>query len=99
MNFRALMVAIPAALTLAASPAAASGQVASAAEACFACHGPEGRGVTGGAAIAGRDRAELAATLAAFRSNERPGTIMGRIMRGYTEAEIVAIADHISRIR
>jgi sulfide dehydrogenase cytochrome subunit len=49
--------------------------------------------------IAGRDRAELTALLAAFRSNERPGTIMGRIARGYSEAELAAIADHLSRIR
>ena len=33
------------------------------------------------------------------RANERPGTIMGRIARGYTDAEIAAIADHFSRIR
>jgi sulfide dehydrogenase cytochrome subunit len=91
--------AIVAALLLATSPAQASGPVAIAAEACFGCHGPQGVGVTGGAAIAGRDRAELVTILAAFRSNERPGTIMGRIVRGYTEAELAAIADHLSRLR
>jgi sulfide dehydrogenase cytochrome subunit len=32
----------------------------------------------------------------AFRSNERPGTIMGRIARGYSEAEIAAIAEFIA---
>ena len=70
-----------------------------AAEACFGCHGPGGQGATGGAAIAGRDKAELTAALVAFRSNERPGTIMGRIARGYSDAEIAAIADFISRQR
>jgi sulfide dehydrogenase cytochrome subunit len=70
-----------------------------AAEACFGCHGPAGQGVTGGAAIAGMDRAELSATLIAFRSNERPGTIMGRIARGYNDAEIAAISDYIARQR
>jgi sulfide dehydrogenase cytochrome subunit len=79
--------------------ALASGPAPLAAEGCLGCHGPEGRGATGGAVIAGRDRAELIATLAAFRSNERPGTIMGRIMRGYSDAEIAAIAEHFSRIR
>ena len=69
------------------------------AEACFGCHGPGGQGATGGAAIAGRDKAELAAALLAFRSNERPGTIMGRIARGYSDPEIAAIADHIARQR
>jgi len=60
---------------------------------------PGGQGATGGAAIAGRDKAELAVTLIAFRSNERPGTIMGRIARGYSDAEIAAIADFIARQR
>lgn len=99
MKFPALAAALPVALALAAPPAAASDPAALAAEACFGCHGPQGRGVPGGAVIAGRDRAELAAILAAFRSNERPGTIMGRIARGYSEAELAAIADHLSRIR
>ena len=61
--------------------------------------GPGGQGATGGAAIAGRDKGELAATLIAFRSNERPGTIMGRIARGYSDAEIAAIAEFIARQR
>ncbi|MFN7594343.1 MAG: c-type cytochrome [bacterium] len=69
------------------------------AEACFGCHGPKGQGATGGAAIAGRDKAELATALFAFRSSERPGTIMGRIARGYSDPEIAAIADHIARLR
>jgi sulfide dehydrogenase cytochrome subunit len=87
------------ALAIAALPPAAAAQAPLAAEACLGCHGPDGKGVPGGAAIAGRDRAELAAILVAFRANERPGTIMGRIARGYTDAEIAAVADHFSRIR
>ncbi|MEY4844911.1 MAG: hypothetical protein RL312_1192 [Pseudomonadota bacterium] len=91
-------------LSLCALPGLAQAQAPSpaaaiAAEACFGCHGPGGQGATGGAAIAGRDKAELAATLIAFRSNERPGTIMGRIARGYSDAEIAAIADFIARQR
>ena len=69
------------------------------AEACFGCHGPGGQGAANGAAIAGRDKAELTATLLSFRSNERPGTIMGRVARGYSDAEIAAIADYIARQR
>lgn len=90
------MLALP---MLFGTGARASGPAPLAAEACLGCHGPEGRGVAGGAAIAGRQQADLIATLAAFRSNERPGTIMGRIVRGYSDAEIAAIADHFSRIR
>jgi sulfide dehydrogenase cytochrome subunit len=86
-------------LLAAATPAAASGPAPLAAEGCLGCHGPDGRGAAGAAALAGRDRDELVAILAAFRANDRAGTIMGRIARGYTEAEIAAVADHFSRIR
>ncbi len=79
--------------------ARASGPAPLAAEACLGCHGPDGRGTAGIPALAGRDRAELVAILVAFRGNERPGTIMGRIARGYTDAEIAAVADHFARQR
>ena len=49
-------------------------------------------------AIAGRDRAELVAILLAFRADQRPGTIMGRIARGYTPDEIAAMAEQFSRV-
>lgn len=91
-----LALALP---ILVAAPALASGPAPLAAEGCLGCHGPQGRGAMGVPAIAARDKAELSAMLLAFRANERPGTIMGRIARGYTDAEIAAVADHFSRIR
>ncbi|HYI83121.1 MAG TPA: c-type cytochrome [Acetobacteraceae bacterium] len=70
-----------------------------AAQGCIGCHGPNGTGSGGTPAITGRDRAEFAATMAAFRANERQGTIMNRIARGYTDAEIAAMANHFAAIR
>jgi sulfide dehydrogenase cytochrome subunit len=67
------------------------------AEGCIGCHGPGGTGAGGVPALAGRDAAELRALMAAFRANERPATIMGRVTRGYTEAEIAAVAEHFAR--
>jgi sulfide dehydrogenase cytochrome subunit len=92
-------IILAAALLALAAPALAQAPAPLAAEGCIGCHGPDGRGVPGGIPIAGRDRAELVAIMTAFRANERPGTIMGRIARGYTDAEIAAVADHFSRIR
>lgn len=92
----ALLLALP---LFCATPTLAAGPAPLAAEGCLGCHGVEGRGATGVAALAGRDRAELISAMLAFRANERPGTIMGRIARGYTDAEIAAVADHFSRIR
>jgi sulfide dehydrogenase cytochrome subunit len=78
-----------------AAPAAAEAPLA--AESCLGCHGPAGAGAGAIPAIAGRDAAELRATMVAFRTNQRPGTIMGRVARGFTEAEIDAIAAHFAR--
>jgi sulfide dehydrogenase cytochrome subunit len=94
---RPICVALACAVAaLLSGPAAASGPAPLAAEGCLGCHGPEGRGATGIAALAGRDREELMAIMTAFRANERPGTIMGRIARGYTDAEIAAVAEHFA---
>ena len=43
-----------------------------------------------GALRAVKDAAELDAILRAYRSDARQGTIMNRIARGYTEAELAA---------
>jgi cytochrome subunit of sulfide dehydrogenase len=78
---------------------AAQAQAPLVAEGCIGCHGPGGTGIGGVPALAGRNADDLRAMLVAFRANERPGTIMGRVARGYTDAEIAAVADHFSRQR
>ncbi len=79
-------------------PGEARAQAPLVAEGCLGCHGPNGAGAGAVPAIAGRDAAELRAQLAAFRANERPGTIMGRVARGYTDAELAAVAEHFARL-
>lgn len=65
---------------------------------CQGCHGAAGEGVGGIPAIHNtRTRDDFAATMQAFRTNAVPNTIMGRIARGYTEAEIQALAAHFGR--
>lgn len=76
-------------------PAAAQAPLA--AQGCVGCHGPNGAGQGGVPGLAGRDRAELIAQMNAFRASERPATIMGRVARGYTEAEIIATAEYFAR--
>lgn len=79
-----------------AAPAAAD-PGALLAQGCLGCHGPGGGGSHGIPGIAGRPAAETAALMLAFRDDLRPATIMNRIARGYTEAEIAALAAHFSR--
>ena len=84
------------AFTLLAAPAQAQAPLA--AQGCLGCHGPGGAGSTPVAGLAGRPAAELAAVLAEYRAGTRPGTIMARIARGYTEAEIQAVAAHFAAL-
>ena len=62
---------------------------------CMSCHGVMGQGGNGVPAIMRtQSRTEFTATMAAFRANERANTIMGRVGRGYTDAEIALLAAH-----
>jgi cytochrome c553 len=91
---------IRAALLLVIFASAATAQPANlVAEGCVACHGPGGRGSGTVPPLAGREAADLAAAMAGFRANERPATIMNRIARGYTEAEITAAITYFSGLR
>lgn len=90
---------LPLAVLLAAwaGPALAQGGPAPlAAQGCLGCHGPNGAGQAPIPALTGRPAAETEALMLAFRANERPATIMGRIARGYTDAEIAALAAHFA---
>jgi len=65
---------------------------------CNACHGPDGS--TYGPAtpsISGVNMDYLIDTMQAYKSGARHSTIMGRIARGYTDAEIKAISKHFSK--
>lgn len=55
---------------------------------CSGCHG----GAGSIPAIAGRPAPALAAAMLAFRGGSRPATIMDRLMKGFSPAEIQALA-------
>ncbi len=83
--------------TLAAPALAANGPLL--AQACAGCHGPNAAGQEATPGIAGVPAATIVAQMNAFRANERPATIMGRIARGYSDAEIAAIAEYLASRR
>jgi sulfide dehydrogenase cytochrome subunit len=61
---------------------------------CAGCHGT--RGASAGEympSIGGMDKGYLISVLEDYKVGARPSTIMGRIMRGYSDLEIAAIAD------
>ena len=60
---------------------------------CAICHGTEGRAVTRDVlALAGLPREQIASQMRAFRDGQRPATVMHQIAKGYTDAQIDALA-------
>ena len=82
-------------LIVAALPAAARAQavdVTVLAASCATCHGPGLAGSGAVPSIRGRRAADLANTLHAFQSGERPATVMTRLTKGWSGAEIDELA-------
>jgi cytochrome c553 len=42
--------------------------------------------------LAGKNAAEIVAQMQAFRAGQRPATVMDRIAKGFSDAEVQAIA-------
>jgi cytochrome c553 len=48
--------------------------------------------------LAGRSKNDLVQIMAQYKSGQRPATVMHQIAKGYTEAEIAAMADYFSKL-
>ncbi len=86
------------ALAMAAWPAVAQPDGPMLAEACAGCHGQAGAGQGAISDLRGYDRDAFLLVWAEFAADERPATIMNRIARGYTEADVEALADFFSSL-
>ena len=63
---------------------------------CAGCHGTDGYSPGSIPVIGGKSSDFIATALREFRSGERTGTVMGRHATGYTDAEILLIADYFA---
>jgi sulfide dehydrogenase cytochrome subunit len=75
---------LPAAAVAADAPPGASS--------CSGCHSPTATDTSTPPRLIGRDPAKTVAALQEFRSGQRQGTIMDRVVKGFTPEEIQAIA-------
>ncbi|MBT0961192.1 c-type cytochrome [Denitromonas iodatirespirans] len=87
----------------AAAPAHAQGMAdttaRSLAATCANCHGTNGHSAGGTESLAGVPRDTLLRKLEAFRSGEKPATIMHQIARGYTPEQLAQIATYFAAQR
>ena len=66
---------------------------------CAACHGTNGRPAQGStlAGLAGKPRNELLMAMTQFKEGKKPATLMHQLGKGYTDAELEALADYFSK--
>ena len=89
LSMLALTAATETALAL--SPEAPPG-----ASSCSGCHALK-RVDTAVPPLAGRQAADIVAQMQAFKSGQKPATVMDRIAKGFTDPEIQAIAEWYAR--
>ena len=85
---------VVAALLLTALPIHAQDNARNMAAGCAICHGTQGKPAPGAPVIplAGLPRDHIAAQMRAFRDGQRPATVMHQIAKGYSDAQIDAMA-------
>lgn len=66
---------------------------------CAGCHGTDGVGGTAIPPLKGRDAAYMESALMEYREGKRPGTIMPRIAKGYTDEDIKAVAAYFAGLK
>ncbi|MDP4302539.1 c-type cytochrome [Leptothrix discophora] len=68
---------------------------------CAHCHGTDGRAVEGEATIrlAGLPADYLLTQLMAFRSGQRPATIMHQITKGYSQEQLESLATYFGGLK
>ena len=83
-----LLTSMPLAVAAAAGPADAPPGASS----CSGCHPPSQAGVSPVPRLVGRNASEIVQTMQAFRTGQKPTTIMDRVAKGFSDDEIAAIA-------
>ena len=62
------------------------------ASSCSGCHATLRGAVTSLPRLVGRSQIEIVSAMEAFRTGQRPATVMDRVAKGFTEGEVKAIA-------
>ena len=63
---------------------------------CASCHATDGKSRGGVPSVVGQDKLSLVQQMKDFRDGKRRSTIMQQLARGYTDAEIEAVAAYLS---
>jgi cytochrome c553 len=84
---------------LAAAASVTAAEPPPGATSCSGCHPPKPMPGTSVPPLVGRNPDDIVAAIAAFRSGQRPATVMDRIAKGFSQSEIRLIADWYGALR
>ena len=63
---------------------------------CAGCHGTDGRSTGEIPSLDNLQSNYIESAMLAFKSDKRPGTVMNRIAKGYTDSEIKTLAGYFA---
>lgn len=86
----------PPAVNPAAAPAIAPAPGNVLAATCSGCHGKNGVSVAEIPSINGKTALQIQTAMLEFKTDRRPATVMNRHAKGFSDAEIAALAAYIS---
>ena len=66
---------------------------------CAGCHGTDGESQGSAPSLKGEDAATLKEMLMDYKNDKEEGTVMNRIAKGYSDAEIAAVAEYFSKLK
>ena len=89
---RAVAFSLAAALVAAGTNRATAAEAPAGAASCSGCHPEDANADTSVPRLVGRDAGAIVAAMQAFRSGQRPATVMDRIAKGFSDDEVRAIA-------
>lgn len=69
------------------------------ATACFACHGMDGKSPGQIPSLTGKTKEALSTAMKGFKTDQIPATVMNRLAKGYTDAEIEALATFYANLK
>jgi cytochrome subunit of sulfide dehydrogenase len=93
MKLRLVMAGLATSLAFSAAHATDLNKARYLAAACANCHGTNGNAVEGGFSLAGYPKDRFIDTMNAFKSGQRPATLMHQIAKGYTDEQIAIMGD------
>jgi cytochrome c553 len=88
----AAVIAFTAIAAAAVAVPAAAAEPPAGAVACTGCHPASSRVTSPVLRLHGRDRAAIVKAMQEFRAGKRPASVMDRIAKGFSDAEVEAIA-------